>query len=88
MLRLKFATNTEQDELRAIRCGRSLPGDIGELYRDTSLLHWLWPCVFCEQLTSKLACFPSDRSKTLFVCAGCLLQPAKDLRLWRSKNLI
>jgi hypothetical protein len=85
--RLEFAA-TKQDEQSAVLYGRSLPSEIGELYREASNLHWLWPCVHCEQLTGRLACFSSDRSKVSFVCAGCFPNCTVDLcRLWR-KSLI
>ena len=63
---------TTEDELRAIRFGSSVP-NLATLYEQIHISYWLWPCVYCERLTGKLACCFNDRLRTSFVCTGCFL---------------
>lgn len=77
---------TQEDELQAIQQGLSAPSNakLRRLYREIHPSYWLWPCVYCEQLTGKLACRADDRQHTAFVCAGCyLLHKTSLLRLAR-----
>ena len=78
---------TNADETKAIYLGLSIP-ELYPLYDKLDTRYWLWPCVYCERPTSKLAHRAGWRSSTAFVCAGCLFlkREYKLVRL-RSRNV-